>query len=92
MRRRLPDVVPIEQDAPAGGALEAGDHPQRGGLPATGGAEQGEELSGRHVEVDAVHGHEVVELLAQLLEANLSLHQTSNVATEVASAPPAKRR
>ena len=92
MRGHARDVVPVEQDAPAGRALEAGDHAQRGGLPAPGGAEQREELAGRHVDVDAVHRDEVVELLAQLLEADLPLHQTSSVATEVASSRPAKRR
>ena len=35
MRGHARDVAPVEQDAPAGRALEAGDHAQRGGLPAT---------------------------------------------------------
>jgi hypothetical protein len=31
------DIVAVEQDASAGRTLEAGDHAQRGGLPAPGG-------------------------------------------------------
>ena len=86
------DVDPVEQDAPARRALEAGDHPQRRRLPAAGRAEQREELARRHVEVDAVDRDVVAELLAQLLEPDLAFHQTSSVASEVASSPPAKRR
>jgi hypothetical protein len=92
MRGHTCDVAPVEQDASAGRALEASDHAQRGRLPAPGRAEQGEELPRRHFDVDAVHRDEVLELLAQLLEADLSRHQTSSVATEVASSPPANRR
>jgi hypothetical protein len=82
----------VEQDPSARRALEAGDHPQRRRLPAPGRPEQREELARRHVDVDAVHGDDVVESLAELLEADLALHQTSNVATAVASSRPAKRR
>src|SRR6185437_3651306 len=43
--------------------LEAGDHPQRGGLAAAGWAEQREELALVHAQVDRVHRGERAEAL-----------------------------
>ena len=47
----------------------------------------------RHLQVDAVDGDDVAEALGQLLELDLSLHQSHlQAATAAASLPPAKRR
>jgi hypothetical protein len=48
---------------PLGGLLEPGDQPQGGRLAAARRAEQGEELAPGHVQVDAVHGGDVLEPL-----------------------------
>src|SRR5829696_6443033 len=58
-------VGPVEQDAAVGGLLEPGDQSQGGRLAAARGAEQGEELAPWHLQVDAVHGGDVLEPLDQ---------------------------
>jgi hypothetical protein len=65
VRRGAGHVDPVEQDAPLGGLLEPGDQPQGGRLAAARRAEQGEELAAGHVQVDAVHGGDVLEPLDQ---------------------------
>ena len=62
------DVLPVDQHPAAGRPLEATDHPQRRRLAAPRGTEQGEELAGLDVEVDAVDRQLVVEALLQLLQ------------------------
>ena len=62
---RLRDVDPVEEDLTIGRLLEPGEHAQRGGLTAPGRAEQGEELTGLDLDVDAVDGGDAVELLAE---------------------------
>ncbi len=47
-------LVP-EEDVSRGGVLETGQHPQKGGLAATGGAQEGDEFAVLHVEGDRVH-------------------------------------
>ena len=91
--RHLGDVDAVEHDVPARRTLEAGDHAQRRRLSAAGGPDHREELARRHLQVDAVHGDDVCELLRQPFEPDLSLHAyTSNAAATAASPPPAKRR
>ena len=92
VRRHLGNVDIIEDDAAARRALEPGDHPQGRGLPAAGRADHSEELAAGHVQVDAVDGNNVTECLRQLLEVDLSLHQTSTPTMAAASSPVAKRR
>ena len=75
VRRRLRDVLAVEQDPPARRALEARDHAQRRRLAATRRPDHREELAGRHVQVDAVDGDDVgTERLDELLEADFTLH------------------
>ena len=68
------DVAAAEHDPAAGRELEAADHPQRRRLAAAGRAEQREELAGRHVERDVVHGTDVAEPLLEAVEADLGGH------------------
>ncbi len=76
VRRRLRDVLAVEQDAPAGRPLEARDHAQRRRLAAAGGPDHGEELARRHVHVDAVDRDDVgAERLDELLEPDFALHR-----------------
>jgi hypothetical protein len=58
-------VDPVEQDAPAGGLLEPGHQAKGGRLAATRRAEQGEELAAGHVQVDTIHGGDILEPLDQ---------------------------
>ena len=63
-------------------------------FPQPDGPSMREELARRHVEVDAVDGDDVVELLAQLLEPDLALSIRPPVqrCDASASSPPANRR
>ncbi len=62
-----------DQHPPRGRLLEAGDHPQRGGLAAARRSQEREERPPRDVEVDVVDGDEVAEGLGDLLEPEVSL-------------------
>src|ERR1700730_6402171 len=66
------DILAIEQDASLAGQLKAGDHAQRGRLPAARRAQHHEEGAVLDREIRAVDGDEILEGLAQLLDANLS--------------------
>ena len=55
-----------EMDRPGGRRLEAGDHPQHGGLAGAGRAEHGEELAVADLEVDRVDRDHVVRRAARL--------------------------
>ena len=90
--RHLRHVDVVEHDPPTRRALEAGDHPQGRRLPAPRRPDHREELSAGHVEVDFVDRRDLAELLRQLLEMDLSLHQTSRPAMAAASSLLANRR
>jgi hypothetical protein len=64
------DVGTVDQDPARGRLLEAGDHPERGGLSAAAGAEQREELPSPDRERQLPHGSEVTEALGHALEVN----------------------
>jgi hypothetical protein len=61
----LGDVDAVDEDLPGGGLFEAGQHAQGRRLAAPGRTEQRVELAGCDVDVDAVHGDDLVEGLAQ---------------------------
>ncbi|MNM96029.1 hypothetical protein D3C81_1084930 [compost metagenome] len=63
-RRAVGDVLAIQEDFPGGGKLEAGDHPQQGGLAAAGRAEQGEEFVVADIQVDAFQRHRAAVRIA----------------------------
>ena len=73
-RRALGDVDAVEEHLAGGGQLEAGDHPQDGGLARAGRPEQGEELAVRDVEVDPVDGPDIAEGLDQAAQAHRGRH------------------
>ena len=67
-RRQVRDVAPRDADRARTRALEAGDHAKRRGLAAARGAEEGDELAGRHVKVEALHHLMVAVALGQALD------------------------
>jgi hypothetical protein len=69
-RRQPGDVDAVDEDAPLGRLLEAGDHPQRRRLAAAARAEQREELAAGDVEVERADRHHVAEALRDGLEAH----------------------
>ena len=95
VRRRLRDILAVQQDAPARRPLEARDHPQRRGLAAARRPDHREELAGRHVEVDAVDGDDVGPNALTSSSSRISpcIRYTSRpAATASAPSAPAKRR
>ncbi len=54
VRREIGDVLIVEIDSPGARLDQPGEHPQGGGLAAAGRAEQGDELTLGHVEVEVV--------------------------------------
>jgi hypothetical protein len=65
--RPQPGHVPVaEQHLTAGRLLQAGDHPQGGGLATAGRAEQGEERALRDGEAEVVDGGEDAEPLGEV--------------------------
>ena len=72
VRSHVGDVDAVQQDLALGRLLEAGDHPQRRGLPAARGPQQGEELPARDVEVDARNRLELPERLLQPYQPDLA--------------------
>src|ERR1700693_5921254 len=62
----------MEQDPARRRLLETGDHAQAGGLATPRGPEEREELSLTDLEIDAGHGDDVAEGLAQPFEPDLS--------------------
>ncbi|CAM5619120.1 hypothetical protein SBADM41S_04734 [Streptomyces badius] len=62
------DVLAVDQDLAGVRLLEPGEHPQRGGLAAAGGAEEGEQFAGFDGEVEPVEGHGRAERAAQRAE------------------------
>ena len=59
------DVDAVDPDRPPVGPFKAANHAQRGRLAATRGPEQREELPGTDLEVDALHGDDVVVVLLE---------------------------
>lgn len=72
VRRQGGDVLVAETDGARRRVLESGDHPQRGGLSAAGGAEQGEERALRDGQVQRVDGREGAVGLADPGEADIA--------------------
>ncbi len=66
--RQRCDVLTGQQHRALAGVAEAADHAERGGLAAARGAEQGEEVAGLDVEVQAVDGVGVRVLLGDTVE------------------------
>src|SRR5262249_35930860 len=66
--RKARDVPPPQADAPGIWLVEARDQPQSGGLPAAGGAEQGQELGAPDRQADAPEDLGSPEGLAHPLE------------------------
>jgi hypothetical protein len=64
VRREARNVLTADQDAALVGLLEAGNQAERGRLAAPRGAEQGDELAGRDIEVHCVDRDDLVEALA----------------------------
>jgi hypothetical protein len=60
--------IAVEHDLARGRLLEASDHLERRGLAAARRAEHREELATFDAEVGVLDGHEVTELLANVLE------------------------
>src|SRR5262245_27768322 len=65
------DVFVIEQYPSAGWQLEAGDHPQCGGLAATRWSEQRKESAIFDSEIGIVHRRELIERFVQILDPDL---------------------
>ena len=64
MRRHAVHGLAIDDDGAAVRRLEAGDHPQQGGLAAAGWAEQREEFAARHLQADVIHHRRAAEAFA----------------------------
>ena len=76
------DVLPLHHHAAGHGLDKAGEGAQGGGLPAAGGAQEGEELPLLHVDVDAVQGGEVAEFDHNVVQAN---HRSLSLSLEIGS-------
>ena len=71
-RRELRDVAAVDADRAPRHLLEPGEHPEQGGLPATGRADEHEKLAALDLEGDVVDGHHVAaEDLGDVLEHDL---------------------
>src|SRR5690606_5094084 len=66
------DVPAVDRRRPRGGHEETGQHAQEGRLPASGGAEEGDELAGSDLEVDAVEHGGRTEGVAEVPDLHLS--------------------
>jgi hypothetical protein len=93
------DVAPALVDAPGVLPLEARDHAQQRGLPASGRAEEADELARPDVEVDAVERGEGAEALHHALYADSGIHRGGTRVSAAAtsrrsggSTPPARGR
>jgi hypothetical protein len=76
-------VAAVEEDLAAGRLLEAGDHPQGGGLAAARGAEHREELTLGDAEVHLLDGLDVVAAAGELLLHADQLDRGQAVAVQV---------
>ena len=68
-------VVPSDQDAPGGRALQPRDHPQHGGLAAPRGTDKNHELAVRDLQIDAVDGDHRAEALRNAIQGKLCHRQ-----------------
>ncbi len=92
VRRRVGDVLAVQQDAARVRRLEPGDHPQRRGLPASRRAEQREELTVPDAEVELVDGGVAPEPLADALERDrVDRASSPDMSARVYSLRPATR-
>ena len=66
--RHVGDIDTIENDAPGGGPLEAGEHAQQRGFTGAGATEQGEDLALVDGQRDVVDRHGLVELLGHPID------------------------
>jgi hypothetical protein len=66
--------------------VEAGDHPERRRLAATGRPEQGEELAGMHLEVDVVDRDEIPESLGDAAQDDVWSDPLLHVARNIQNA------
>jgi hypothetical protein len=73
------DIHTLEADGARGRVLEAGDHPQGGGLSTSGRAEQREELTGADSEVGVLDCDVVVEPFGHVVDFNDSLGTTGAI-------------
>jgi hypothetical protein len=91
VRGQAGDVPARELDAAGVRLLEAGDHPERGRLPRPRRAEQGEELSALHLEVDRGDRDHVAVALADPDQADVDL-LGARCRTGLAVTPPCLSR
>ncbi len=77
------DVVPLQDDTPHVGLLEAGDHAQRRRLAAAARAEQREELPLADLERHVVHGRDSTEALADAAECDRDASVLPHAASSV---------
>ena len=70
VRRHPRNVDALEPNGALGGALEARDHPQGGGLPAAGRSEHREELAGTDREVGVGDRDVIVEAFGDMVDLN----------------------
>src|SRR5690606_15319888 len=71
VRRPAGDVVPAEQDTPAGGRGAAGDDVDQRRLSGAVRADHAEEVAGREGETDALQHPQPAEALGEVLDAQL---------------------
>ena len=71
--RQAAHILAIDEDAPRGRRLEAGQHAQQGGLAAAGAAQQAEQLAPIDLDVDVVDRGELAEALEDPLHVNEGL-------------------
>ena len=62
------DVAATDLDAPGGRVVQAGEDPQHRRLAATRRPEQGDQLTGGHLEVEAVQGPEGAEVAGEVVQ------------------------
>ena len=67
-RSQICHVLAVDEDVPFADVFEAGDHAQHRGLAATGFAEQDDELSLLHCQIEFLHHAHAAKALAHALE------------------------
>src|SRR5579863_1466009 len=79
------EVESEDLDLPGTGREQSGEHLDGGGFPCAVGAEEAEELAGRHLQVDAVDGKQLAEAAGQALggDGGCGVHETSESSTPI---------